>query len=184
MKQEETSQMNENTMQNAGAPSAPPENPLATGADREALLHDIALIRQAVKSSQSVLRRIPIVSGLRPVLLLTGLLVLLFCGGKYLLDVLYGDAAPSFLHVLLNAVPVVGGIAVVIMMMGVIAIFDMREMIIGAIWLIGCGYALLWFMKSINPWLAMVLEFSVPMLLMWAVTKQPVTDNRKRGDRS
>lgn len=208
--------------------------------DKAAMLHDIEVIRQAVNRSQNLLRRIPLMSGLRPVMLLSGVLLLLFCGGKYLLAVLYGDMAPAYLHTLLNVLLIAGGVVAIvmkitgmlrlarqddasidfaglirelynrpfallagtagflavglpvwlsyvghspfilpvfgmvmgIMMMGIIAIFDMREMIVGAAWLIVCGYVLLWFMGSINLWLAMALEFSVPMLLMWAFTKR------------
>ena len=222
-----------------------------TGSEKEAMLYDIAIIRQAVNRSQSLMRRIPLVSGLRPVLLLTGLLLLFFCGGKYLLDVIYGDSAPAFLHVLLNALLVAGGVVAIvmkitgmlrlarqddasidlsglmrelynrpfvllaatagflaiglpvwlsyigqsrlilpvfgivmgIMMMGIIAIFDIREMIVGSAWLIVCGYVLLWLVGNMNLWLAMALEFSIPMLLMWAFAKR--TDMRvgKAGGR-
>ena len=226
--------------------------PHQTGSEKEAVLHDIALIRQAVNRSQSLMRRIPLVSGLRPVLLLTGMLLLFFCGGKYLLDVFYGDTAPAYLHVLLNALLIAGGVFAVvmkitgmlrlarqddasidfsglmrelynrpfallattagflaiglpvwlsyigqsrlilpvfgivmgIMMMGIIAIFDMREMIVGAAWLIVCGYVLLWLIGDMNLWLAMALEFSIPMLLMWAFAKRTVAQAGKTGGRT
>lgn len=206
---------------------------------REEMLRDLEIIRQAVSRSQNVLRRIPMVSGMRPVMLLTGLILLIYCGGRVLLDTQYGAQAPGYLTVGLNALLAVGCVAAIylklsgmlrlarqddasmdmsglvralynrsfsllaatagflavglpvwlswigqgrlilpvlgmvmgIMMMGIIAIFDMREMIVGAVWLIGCGYVLLWFMGSLNLWLALMLEFSVPMLLMWVFTK-------------
>lgn len=217
--------------------------------DKAAMLHDIEVIRQAVNRSQNLLRRIPLMSGLRPVMLLSGVLLLLFCGGKYLLEVLYGGMAPAYLHTLLNVLLIAGGVVAVvmkltgmlrlarqddasidfadlmrelynrpfallagtagflavglpvwlsyvdhspfiipvfgmvmgIMMMGIIAIFDMREMIVGASWLIVCGYVLLWFMGTLNLWLAMALEFSVPMLLMWVFTKQPTPSAAVKG---
>jgi hypothetical protein len=216
------------------------------------MLHDIEVIRQAVRQSQSVLRRIPLVSGLRPVLLLTGVLLFLFCGGKYLLQLQYGTEAPAYLDMLLNMLLVAGGVVAVVMkitgmlrlarqddasidfaglirelynrpfallagtagflavglpvwlsyvnqgalivpvfgivmgvmMMGIIAIFDMREMIVGAAWLILCGYVLLWVAGSLNLWLAMMLEFSVPMLLMWAFAKRPGPIVGKTGGRT
>ena len=220
--------------------------------DKAAMLQDIEVIRQAVRQSQSVLRRIPLVSGLRPVLLLTGVLLFLFCGGKYLLEVLFGSDAPAYLHVLLNMLLVAGcvvaivmkitgmlrlarqddasidfagllrelyrqpfallagtagflavglpvwlsyidqdalivpvfGMVMGIMMMGIIAVFDMREMIVGAAWLILCGYVLLWVAGSLNLWLAMMLEFSMPMLLMWVFAKRPYPGVVKTGGRT
>lgn len=74
------------------------------------------------------------------------------------------------------------GILAGVMMMGMIAIFDMREMISGAVWLIGCGYALLWLYEIINPWLALMLQLSVPMLLIWASAGRSGTAiRRKKG---
>ncbi len=202
-------------------------------------LQDLQLIRQVVARSQHVMRRAPLVSGLRPVMLLTGLLLLVFSGGKLALELLYGaEEQPAYLHALLHGLLLVGGIGLVILkltsmlrivrqddetldllellrefytfpislvagtgfaslialpvflvwaghtvlvlpvtglitgalMMALVALLDMRGMLVGAIWMMVSAYACLYLGEDLGVWLVLILVYSLPMILMFLVT--------------
>lgn len=72
-------------------------------------LEELSLIKASIRSTQSLMRRMPLADGMKNVLLLMGLLLLTFCGLKYLLEIRYGsaDAIPEYFNTLLMALLIV-----------------------------------------------------------------------------